>query len=39
MFHQPKNIREPFEGLGHISGDGHVFECDHPVLLEQGFHV
>ena len=39
MFHQPKNTREAYEGLGYISNDGHIFECRNPVVLQQAFHV
>jgi len=39
MFHQPRNVHEPFEGLGYISNDGHIFECTNPVVLQQAFHV
>ncbi|KAH9992107.1 hypothetical protein BJV77DRAFT_1003498 [Russula vinacea] len=39
MFHQPKNVHEPFEGFGYISNDGHSFECRNPVVLQQAFHV
>jgi len=39
MFHRPRNIHEPWEGLGYISNDGHIFECTSPVVLQQAFHV
>ncbi|KAH9963060.1 hypothetical protein BJV74DRAFT_880022 [Russula compacta] len=39
LFHQPRNIHEPVEGLSYISNDGHVFECRNPVALQQAFHV
>ena len=39
MFHQPKKFYEPLDGLSYISNDGHIFECENPVVLQQAFHV
>jgi len=39
MFHQPRNVHEPFGGLSYISNDGHIFGCTNPVVLQQAFHV
>ena len=38
MFHPPKNPNEAVNGLGYISNDGHLFECNKPVM-QRAFHV
>jgi len=39
MFHSPRNPSDPVDGLGYISNDGHLFECNNPVVMQQAFHV
>jgi len=39
MFHPSRNPTDPVNGLGYISNDGHLFECNNPVLMQQAFHV
>ncbi|KAF5337682.1 hypothetical protein D9757_014271 [Collybiopsis confluens] len=37
MFHPPAAFNN--SGLGHISNDGHHFNCKNPAVLQQSFHV
>jgi len=39
MFHPLKSPNDPVNGLGYISNDGHQFECNNPVVMQQAFHV
>jgi len=39
MFHAPRNPNDQVNGLGYISNDGHLFECNNPVVMQQAFHV
>jgi len=39
IFHPPKNPNDAVNGLGYISNDGHLFECNNPVVMQQAFHV
>jgi hypothetical protein len=39
MFHPPRNPNDSVNGLGYISNDGHLFECNNPVVMQQAFHV
>ncbi|KAI0250874.1 hypothetical protein BJV78DRAFT_526274 [Lactifluus subvellereus] len=39
MFHSARNPNDPVDGLGYISNDGHLFECNNPVVMQQAFHV
>jgi len=39
MFHPPRNPNDAVNGLGYISNDGHLFECNNPVVMQQAFHV
>ena len=39
MFHPPKNPSDAVNGLGYVSNDGHLFECNNPVVMQQAFHV
>ena len=39
MFHPPKNPGDAVNGLGYISNDGHLFECNNPIVMQQAFHV
>ncbi|KAI9511012.1 hypothetical protein F5148DRAFT_1174723 [Russula earlei] len=39
MFHAPRSPNDPVKGLGYISDDGHLFECNKPVVMQQTFHV
>ena len=39
MFHPSKNPTDAVNGLGYISNDGHLFECNNPVVMQQAFHV
>jgi hypothetical protein len=39
MFHPAKNLNDPVNGLGYTSNDGHLFECNNPVVMQQAFHV
>jgi hypothetical protein len=39
MFHPPRSPNDAVNGLGYISNDGHHFECNNPVVMQQAFHV
>jgi hypothetical protein len=39
MFHPPKDPNGAVNGLGYISSDGHLFECNDLVVMQQAFHV
>ena len=39
MFHPPRNPNDAVNGLGYISDDGHLFECNNPAVMQQEFHV
>jgi len=39
MFHPLRNAHDPVNGLGYISNDGHQFECNNPVVMQQAYHV
>ncbi|TDL23180.1 hypothetical protein BD410DRAFT_721351 [Rickenella mellea] len=41
VFHPPEPLDSArfASGLGHISGDGHVFMCKNPSVMRQAFHV
>ena len=39
MFHRPRRLKEPVNGHGYISNDGHKFECGNPAMLQQAYHV
>lgn len=39
MFHPARNPNDVVNGLGYISNDGHLFECNNPVVMQQAFHV
>jgi hypothetical protein len=38
MFHAPHQGAVP-PGGGYASGDGHLFSCRNPVVLQNAFHV
>jgi hypothetical protein len=39
MFHPSRDPNDPVDDLGYISNDGHLFECNNPVVMQQAFHV
>jgi len=39
MFHRPRRLKEPVNGPGYISNDGHKFECGNPSMSQQAYHV
>ena len=39
IFHPSRNPTDAVNGLGYISNDGHLFECNNPVVMQQAFHV
>ena len=39
MFHPDMDPAKAPSGLGHISSDGHHFECMNPISMQQSFHV
>jgi hypothetical protein len=39
LFHVARNPNGLVNGLGYISNDGHLFDCNNPVVMQQAFHM
>jgi hypothetical protein len=39
LFHPPHRADQVPPGGGYVSGDGHLFNCRNPAVLQNAFHV